>query len=165
MLNWRQPNKCMNQPLDVPSLILLAIAAGVPAYYWLQVARRKRQMLRFKARRILVYLATIMIGLALIPQYGYSIAEACLFSICLGATLAFSLIRPPSTNRRIPAKIRRQVIARDLKGERFDPNVHDIDHIVPFSKGGDHSLENLRVVHRTENRRRGAKMPTLKDFS
>ena len=56
------------------------------------------------------------------------------------------------------------VIARDLKGERFDPNLHDVDHIVPFSKGGDHSEANLRVLSRSENRRRGAKMPKFRDL-
>lgn len=154
----------MNEPLDSNLILVIAIVLALPTYYWLQVARRKQNVIRFKVRRICLYLAVVMIGIAIIPQYGYTTLEAGIFSIAAGTALAFILIRPPSNSRRIPAKVRREVIARDLKGEPFDPNVHDIDHIVPFSKGGDHTVENLRVVHRSENRRRGAKMPTLKDF-
>ena len=60
--------------------------------------------------------------------------------------------------------MRRAVIARDLQGAPFNPKLHHLDHIVPFSKGGDHSVKNLRVLAKTENLRRGARMPKLKDF-
>ncbi len=146
-------------------MIVLVILIGVPlAYYWLQVARRKREVIRYMLRRVAVYVACILIGIAVIPSHGYSTQDAEIFSMFVGLSAAFILIRPPRTDRRIPGKVRRAVIARDLKGERFDPKLHDIDHIVPFSKGGDHSEENLRVISRSENRRRGAKMPKFRDF-
>jgi len=49
-------------------------------------------------------------------------------------------------SRYIPRSIRRAVIARDLNGARFDSRKHHIDHIWPFSLGGSHTLENLRVI-------------------
>jgi hypothetical protein len=147
------------------SLLVLVILIGAPfAYYWLQVARRKREVIRFKMRRAAVYVACVLVGVGVIPSHGYSKQDAALFSMFVGLSAAFILIRPPRNDRRIPQKVRRAVIARDLKGERFDPNLHDVDHIVPFSKGGDHSEANLRVLSRSENRRRGAKMPKFRDL-
>lgn len=33
---------------------------------------------------------------------------------------------------------------------------HEVDHIVPLAAGGEHRVENLRVIPRTENNRKGA---------
>lgn len=43
-----------------------------------------------------------------------------------------------------------------LCGGPVDPDDLDFDHVVPLSKGGAHSEENIRVSHRTCNRRKGA---------
>ena len=94
----------------------------------------------------------------------YSQRDAIVFSILLGLSAAFIVVRPPKSDRRVPKRVRRDVIARDLKGVPFDPKLHHIDHIVPFSKGGDHSEENLRVMPKSDNLRRGARMPKFKDF-
>jgi hypothetical protein len=146
--------------------VVLLILIGVPlAYYWIQVARRKREVIRFKLRRVSVYIACILIGIAVIPSHGYTVQDAALFSMFVGTTAAFVLIRPPRTGRGIPKSVRRNVIARyEATGKKFDPKLHDMDHIVPFSKGGDHSEENLRVVDRSTNRRRGAEMPKFRDL-
>ena len=146
--------------------VVLLILIGVPlAYYWLQVARRKREVIRFKLRRVAVYIACALIGVAVIPSHGYSTQDAALFSMFVGMSAAFVLVRPPRTGRRIPTGVRRAVIARyEATGKKFDPKLHDLDHIVPFSKGGDHSGKNLRVVDRSTNRRRGAKMPKFRDL-
>lgn len=145
--------------------IIAALVASVVAYYYLQVFRRSKKLVRFKVRRILVYLICLCLGIPILTGKGYTVRDAALFSMFVGISAAFILIRAPNNNRRIPSAIRRAVIARDLKGERFNAAVHDIDHIVPYSKGGDHSLENLRVIGRSQNRKRGAKMPKFRDFT
>ena len=154
----------MNQTSNPAILIVLAIGLPV-AYYWFQIARRKSGQIKFKLRRVIVYAACVLIGLATIPRYGYTVQDAALFSMAAGIALAFILVRHPSRSRYIPRHVRRAVIARDLKGERFDSKRHDIDHIVPYSKGGDHSIANLRVIEKSRNRSRGAKMPKLRDLS
>lgn len=63
-----------------------------------------------------------------------------------------------------PDKSSRAVIARDLKGEAFDATIHEIDQIVPYSAGGDNSAKNFRVVRKIDNRRKGGRMPTLKEL-
>jgi hypothetical protein len=60
-------------------------------------------------------------------------------------------------------RLRPLVIVRDghvcrLCGGPVDPDGIDIDHIVPYSKGGPTILENLRVTHSGCNRSRGNRM-------
>jgi hypothetical protein len=152
---------------DHSSNLLLVIVCVITApiiYYWTEVARRKRQQIAFKLRRVRVYLLCLLIGTVVLTQIGYSQRDAVVFSIFLGLSAAFIVVRPPKSDRRVPKSVRRAVIARDLKGVPFNPELHHIDHIVPFSKGGDHSEENVRVMPQSDNLRRGARMPKFKDF-
>ena len=66
-----------------------------------------------------------------------------------------------SRSRTIPLAHRRKVIAKwELEtGQKFTPGVHEIDHIIPFAKGGDHAVYNLRVIPLKENRTKGKKSP------
>lgn len=103
------------------------------------------------------------VAVVLMSSLRYSIVGTLTFAILLALTpLAF--MRPPKKTRHIPSHIRRAVIARDLKGERFDSRIHHLDHIVPFCKGGDNSVKNLRVLYKGDNLRKGAKMPRLGDL-
>ncbi len=67
-------------------------------------------------------------------------------------------------SRHIPAHVRQAVIARDLRGAKFDPRRHHLDHIQPFSRGGSHTEDNLRVVNRRKNLRKGARKPKPWDW-
>ena len=146
---------------------LLAIALFIAApfvYYWVQVARRKRQQIAFKFRRVAVAMALYVGVIGVLLKLGFSLLEAVAFGFLSAIAGGFLFVSPPRRDRRIPPAVRRAVIARDLKGERFDSRIHHIDHVVPFSKGGDHSPENLRVVSRSRNLQKGARMPRLRDL-
>lgn len=59
-------------------------------------------------------------------------------------------------NRKIPASLRKAVLNRDDHscarcGQNSDLT---IDHVFPFSKGGGHELENLRVLCKSCNERK-----------
>ena len=82
------------------------------------------------------------------------------------AIVAFTVIlafkaRPSNSNRRIPNKVRRRVIANyeRKKGIKYSSRTHELDHKVPFSKGGGHTVDNLRVIEKSKNRSKGAKLP------
>jgi hypothetical protein len=75
---------------------------------------------------------------------------------------ATSIIRECAAqdSRIIPAPIRRQVFERDgyqCVYCRSDENLQ-IDHVYPWSKGGTHDLENLQVLCRSCNIRKGASL-------
>ena len=44
------------------------------------------------------------------------------------------------------------------KAREMGPDYH-VDHIIPISKGGTHTPENLQILTAAENRAKGAKMP------
>jgi len=137
---------------------------GPKLYYLLQVGRRKKGELGFRLRRTIVAMIGYIGGIALLINLGYKAYEALVFGVVLAFAMGFYFVRRPNRSRVIPRHIREAVIERDLKGARFDSTIHHIDHIVPYSKGGDHSLANLRVVPKQENLRRGARSPELRDF-
>jgi hypothetical protein len=144
---------------------VISVLIAVPkAYFMLQVGRRKKNHLAFRVRRVVVCLSSYLGGIFILMKLGYKPVEAIAFSFVLGVAAGFFFVRLPVRNRTIPAHIKRAVLHRDLKGERFDSKIHHIDHIVPFSKGGDHSVANLRVISKTENLRRGARMPRWREL-
>jgi 5-methylcytosine-specific restriction endonuclease McrA len=80
------------------------------------------------------------------------------------ALLIFLRLQSRKRSRYIPKATRRAVIERDLKGEKFDPEKHHIDHVWPFSRGGSHTTDNLRVIEKKQNLRKGAKRPRMRDM-
>ncbi len=149
-------------PLIIWCIVLSPVA--LYAHYRIEIARRKRHELRFRAKRIVVALTLYLGGVFLMHAIGYGMVHSLFVGFLMGVAGGFFFVRPPSRTRRVPRHIRQAVIARDLKGAPFDPALHHLDHIVPFSKGGDHSVENLRVMAKEDNIRRGAQMPKLRDF-
>lgn len=51
--------------------------------------------------------------------------------------------------------IDRQQYRCALTGMELEPDIADADHIIPVSRGGDHSIENVQVVHRDVNQAKG----------
>jgi HNH endonuclease len=156
-------NKVMH---EIPVWVwLIGVLIAVPkVYFTLQIGRRKKNYLAFRVRRTVVCLSSYFGGFFILIKLGYKPLEALAFSFVLGVAAGLFFVRLPVRNRAIPAHIKRAVLHRDLKGARFDSTIHHIDHIVPFSKGGDHSVANLRVISKTENLRRGARMPKWREL-
>lgn len=151
--------------LNVVVIVVVGIL-GVLAWYLYQVSSRKQESIRYKLRRTVVALAAYLLSGLILIQQGLPPLEAILVGAFAGFGCQWLLVRPPKRDRRIPKAVRQQVIARDLtsKGLKWDPAKYHIDHIVPFSRGGDNSARNLRVVEKARNLRKGAKMPGFRDF-
>lgn len=113
--------------------------------------------LRAILRGVLAYLAVLtvltMFGSQTQQRYGASIVIA---------GIAVACTKPRS--RYIRASVRRKVIARDLKGEKYDSRKHHIDHIWPHSRGGSNTADNLRAIDKKRNLQKGAKKPKLSDW-
>jgi hypothetical protein len=72
---------------------------------------------------------------------------------------SFSVGRERPQREAIPLSIRNAVLARDENRCRLcgrGDNLH-IDHVLPYSKGGPSSIENLQVLCQTCNLRKGAR--------
>lgn len=150
----------------IPLIIWCIVVTPVSIYaqHCIEIARRRRREVRFRVKRTMVSLALYLGGTFVMNAMGYGPVHSIFVGFLMGVAGGFVLVRPPSRNRRIPKRIRQAVIARDLKNVPFDPAFHHLDHIVPYSRGGDHSVENLRVLQKLDNIRRGAKMPTRREL-
>src|SRR5260370_41365108 len=77
--------------------------------------------------------------------------------------VSFGQFQGRKRSRYISKSTKRAVIERDLKGEQYDSQKHHIDHVWPFSKGGSHTTDNLRVIEKKKNLQKGAKRPLMRD--
>lgn len=154
-----------NPPANDLNIALIA-GVGILGWYAYQVASRKQQWLRYKAKQMLVFIIVYAAGVYVLAQQRLPSLEVAVFSLLAGLGSGWLFVAPPKGGRRIPKSVRQQVIARDLtsKGLKWDPSKYHIDHRVPFSRGGDNSLRNLRVVEKEKNLRKGDKMPSFWDF-
>ena len=156
-------------PLLAKVLVLaLCVRIGL---YWLLALRRAREGVRHFARNLFyvaaaLYLVVVGFWTVTYVQNGSPTAPI-MFAVGF-VFLAFGIIslrkKRPARKRSIPPHVRKAVLARDLGNKPFDPSKHHIDHIWPFSKGGSHTLDNLRVIAKVENLRKGAKRPRLNDL-
>jgi hypothetical protein len=126
----------------------------------LRVLYVTREGILFRLDRIILGVLLGLVVYAVAVQAGRVTPQvAALAGIVVGAAVAAK-----KRSRRIPARVRREVIARDLRGKKFDSRKHHIDHTWPYSRGGSHTTDNLRVAARRENLRKGAKLPKLWDL-
>ena len=79
------------------------------------------------------------------------------------ALVFFTKFQSRKRSRYISKSVKRAVIARDLQ-EEYDSAKHHIDHVWPFSKGGSHTTDNLRVIEKKKNLKKGAKRPRMRDM-
>lgn len=143
--------------------IAVIVGIGIVAWYLYQIGSRKKDQVPYKLKRTVVALVAYLVAALMLTKQGLAALEAIPLGMLAGMGLAWLLVKPPKVGRRIPAAIRRQVIAKDLtsKGLKWDRSKHHIDHLVPFSRGGDDSLRNLRVIEKHRNLQKGGKMPGL----
>ncbi|HYL99356.1 MAG TPA: HNH endonuclease signature motif containing protein [Blastocatellia bacterium] len=139
------------------------ILAAIVIYYVYQVAARKKVRLQYKLRSVLVFglvfYPVLLLGSRQFPQ-----TEAAVIAFLSGFVVSSLLIKAPKRSRYIPRAVRRAVIKRDLGRKKLDGRKHHLDHVVPYSKGGDNSVRNLRVIEKKKNLKKGNKMPSIWDF-
>jgi hypothetical protein len=161
----------MQPPIHVtgsPNVDWALFAAGAfVCLYWLRALRLAREgarlWLRNLAKAILVFCVVLVTLTAVRLQTHLQPLQE---QIVAGfvALIFFGRYQGRKRSRYIPKAVRRAVIDRDLKGEKFDPEKHQIDHVWPFSKGGSHTADNLRVIEKRRNLRKSSKRPRLKDM-
>ena len=134
-------------------LLLLPLALVLIPGIW-----RRRESILFRVRVVIVGEATYLLVTFSLAQAGWSGLQAVVCGVLAGlAVVGFQKAR----KRYIPRTERRKAIARfEYKtGRRYNARIHDLDHVVPFSKGGSNTADNLRVIERSTNRAKGARSP------
>jgi hypothetical protein len=152
----------------IPSIDWIIFIAGwVVCLYWLRALRLTREAARLfllNFLKTIMVFSTVMAILTASRLQTHLVSSQELLIAGLLALIFFGNFQGKRRSRSIPKAIRRAVIERDLKGEHFDPRIHHIDHIWPFSKGGSHTIDNLRVIERTKNLRKGATRPRMREM-
>jgi hypothetical protein len=148
---------------QLPTLVVGGVIAIGGLYLYHQATRRKG-MIIYKAKLMTAFLILYFGGAVVLSRSGYPQSTVILGAALLGLS-AKLIVKRPSDTRYIPKSMKRAVIERDLpEGEEYDSKRHHFDHTVAFSKGGDTSVRNLRLLSKEKNLRKGAKRPRLRDF-
>jgi HNH endonuclease len=141
-----------------PSWWIPRIIGFVVVTLLLLAVRRRRESILHWLRRAIAVEATYFGVAILLSRVGRTGLES-----LLGGLVAGFLVNQmmPGRSRYIPASVRRRKIAEhELRtGKKFNPRKYELDHEVPFSRGGSHTTDNLRVVEKRRNRSKGAKAP------
>ncbi|MEK6815850.1 MAG: HNH endonuclease signature motif containing protein [Nitrospirota bacterium] len=152
--------------MDIPEWLQAAALIGVTLSVVVGIQRR-REAIRHRFRQffahILFPLGMYMATAAYLVQAGRPQAEAILVAVLVLVffmVLADKLV-PRQRSRHVRRVERRKAIATFERetGQKYSPRRHDIDHVVPFSRGGNNTAENLRVLPRSQNRSKGARSP------
>jgi hypothetical protein len=139
--------------------IILA-CGGLFCLYWLRGLRLAREGARLFLENLCIAILVLILGQALLVAMSVRPNNA-VFVAGLAAVLVFLSKNSGRRSRHISKSVRNAVIARDLKGKPYDSSKHHIDHVWPFSKGGSSTADNLRVVEKKKNLKKGAKRPRL----
>jgi hypothetical protein len=136
-----------------PVLLLISVCAALPILIGL---RRRRESIRNRLRNIIVVELAYFGVTLLLVKFGVPPIEAFLCGIVAGLIV---VIRTPSRSRYISAAVKRKARAEfELRtGKKFNSKKHEYDHGVPFSRGGSHTADNIRVVEKSRNRSKGRK--------
>lgn len=143
---------------------VLALFVCLVAFVIIRNAIGQRQVLWWYVRRFLCFFCSF-IGISYAAKL-FGLRGWWVHYIALALPFSFFFTIAPRRSRWIPLKTRQGVIERFEKrtGVRYDAQVHHIDHKVPFAKGGGHTMDNLRVVPASINRRKGGRLPNLRDW-
>jgi hypothetical protein len=141
------------------------VGAGlVLCLYWLRALRLAREGARLFLGNLA--LAVVVFVLCRLLLTGKVQNNNGVIALSAMAGLAVFGFRKKSTRRtrHIPKRVRRAVVERDLKGKAYDSAKYHIDHRWPFSRGGSNTVDNLRVISKEKNLKKGAKRPRMREM-
>ena len=161
----------MQPPLHITGIPnadwIIFIVGAVVCLYWLRALRLARDGARIFIRNLLKAIILFCALMALLTAARLQTHLLPAQEQILGgfvALIAFGRWQGKRRSRYVSKSTRRAVIARDLKGEKFDPQKHHVDHVWPFARGGSHTTDNLRVIEKKKNLQKGAKRPRMRDM-
>src|SRR5579872_2106366 len=129
----------------------LYVIVGVFLLLILLSVYRRRELIAKKLRWAFVALASYALTILIVRQLTTDPVKIVLSALLVEVLIAART--QPRRSRYISRTEKRKVIARfERSGRRYNPKDHEIDHIVPYSRGGDSRAHNLRIIERDRNR-------------
>ncbi|MGH7485578.1 MAG: HNH endonuclease domain-containing protein [bacterium] len=120
---------------------------------------RRGEGIAFAMNRVVAFLIPYGIALYVLQPKHLPTVEWIFISAVAGVIVQ-GILMPRRRSRYIRATEKRKAIARyELTGKKYNPKKHDLDHDIPFSKGGSSTADNLRVRDRRVNRQKGNRSP------
>jgi hypothetical protein len=140
-------------PDSIWLLLILAFVAVLPGL----IARRHNIVYKLRAAVI----AMAALGLTAYVAQQFESTKGAAIPLAFASEVIVLLWMRKPRRRRIPKSVRRSVIAKWEKktGLTYDPQLYHLDHVVPFSDGGSHTVDNLRVLRSGENLQKGRELP------
>jgi hypothetical protein len=93
------------------SNLKIAVLCGLAglAWYLYQIGSRKKERIRWKAKRTVVGLIGYVAATLLLASQGLAPLEAVVVGMLVGMGCAWLFVKPPKGGRRIPNSIRQQL--------------------------------------------------------
>jgi hypothetical protein len=118
---------------------------------------RRREAIEHAVRQIAV--AAVIAGFAfyLLWKGGLPPFSAYIFAVAIGVLIRRA---QPRRSRYISARVKRHAVAKHEKetGKTFRRGRDEFDHILPHSRGGGNSEDNIQVLPKKRNRQKGARV-------
>jgi HNH endonuclease len=135
-------------------LVVLLIVFGLMV---LASFTARRQLIRQRLRYAFAIFA-IFIFTAFVAERFMEPPKALLLAFVVALLLSDKF--RPRHSRYISRRDRRKAIAEfERSGERYDSKKHEIDHVVPYSRGGGNTADNLKVIAKAKNRAKSDRPP------
>ena len=143
--------------------IVRILVVGVAVFYVLLPMWASREWIAWGIKRgTVAFMGAIVVHQVAIAK-GIQPGPAILAALVCG-WLAAQMV--PARSRYIPTHVKRKVIgeyeARTSK--KYKAREVEVDHVWPFARGGSHTADNLRVIPKAKNRRKGARKPSPRDW-
>jgi hypothetical protein len=133
--------------------IVLYVIVGLVAFGFFY---RRREALAHAIRGTIKAFICFGIAFVLLWKGGLPPLGAYIVALIIGVLIRRA---EPRRSRYISARAKRQAIAKWEKetGETFNRGIHELDHVLPHSRGGGNSEDNIQVLTRKQNRSKGAR--------
>ena len=143
--------------------VLKVLLAAVVLFYVILPSWAAREGIAWSIKRgTIAVIASVLVYQIAVSRGTQPIGAVFAALIC-GAAAA-QLV--PARSRHIPTHVKRKVIGEyeARTGKKYKPREVEVDHIMPFVRGGSHTEDNLRVIPKAKNRQKAAKKPSPKDW-
>lgn len=117
---------------------------------------RRREAIAHAIRGTIIAAVCAGVAFLLLWKAGLSPLAAYISALVVGVLIRRA---EPRRSRYISTRAKRQAIAKFEKetGKSFNRRIHELDHVLPHSRGGGNAEDNIQVLTKKQNRSKGAK--------